>query len=50
MVRTEVQTDTHINYRVTCQRTSFQLFTDAFINGRDVFAGNYTTLMSLMNS
>ena len=26
VVRTEVQTDTHINYRVTCQRTSFQLF------------------------
>lgn len=43
MVRTEVQTDTHINYRVTCQRTSFQLFLDAFINGRDVFARNYTT-------
>ncbi|MNF17125.1 hypothetical protein D3C80_2204600 [compost metagenome] len=43
MVRTEVQTHAEINYRVTCQRTSFQLFLNTFINGRDVFTRNYTT-------
>ena len=37
MVRTEVQTNTHVYYRVACQRTCFQLFLDTFINGRDVF-------------
>ena len=43
VVRTEVQTNTHVYNRVTSQRTSFQLLLDAFINGRDVFARNYTT-------
>ena len=43
MVRTEVQTNTHVYNRVTSQRTSFQLLLDTFINGRDVFARNYTT-------
>ncbi|CCJ99810.1 hypothetical protein BN130_2534 [Cronobacter malonaticus 507] len=43
MVRTEVQTDTDVYYRVTCQRTRLQLLLDAFINGRDVFARNHTT-------
>ena len=43
MVRTEVQTHAQINNRVTSQRARFQLFLDAFINGRDVFARNYTT-------
>ena len=41
MVRTEVQTNTHVYYRVTSQRTRLQLLLDAFINGRDVFARNY---------
>ena len=50
MVRTEVQTNTHVYYRVACQRTCFQLFLDTFINGRDVFAGITPPLMSLMNS
>ena len=43
MVRTEVQTNTHVYYRVACQRTCFQLILDTFINGRDVFARDYTT-------
>lgn len=43
MVRTEVQTHTEINYRITRQRARLQLLLDAFINGRDVFARNYTT-------
>ncbi|MNS52617.1 hypothetical protein D3C72_853380 [compost metagenome] len=43
MVRTEVQTHTQIYYRITSQWTRLQLLLDAFINGRDVFARNYTT-------
>lgn len=35
MVRTIVQTDFNVNNWVTSQRTSFQLFLDAFINSRD---------------
>ena len=43
MVRTEVQTHAQINNRITCQRARFQLFLDAFVNRRDVFARNHTT-------
>ncbi len=43
MVRTEVQTNTHVYYRVTSQWTRLQLLLDAFINGRDVFTRNHTT-------
>ncbi|STI15424.1 Uncharacterised protein [Escherichia coli] len=50
MVRTEVQTNTHVYYRVACQRTCFQLFLDTFINGRMYSPGITPPLMSLMNS
>ncbi|MNL74728.1 hypothetical protein D3C87_2004080 [compost metagenome] len=43
MVRTEMQTHTEINNRVTRQRTRLQLLLEAFINGRDVFRWDHTT-------